>query len=507
MSEVPDDAVWRPRTVGLVGGGVIGGGWAARLVLNGIDVRIHDPSPSAPAGVRRILTGARRAYRALTMGPLPPEGSLRFCTSIAEAVSDAEFVQESAPEQLDLKQELLAEISRHAPPQAPIATSTSGLRPTQLQARMRGPERLLVAHPFNPVYLLPLVELCAGEATAKRFVKQAAALYRGLGMHPLRVRNEIDGFLADRLLEALWREALWLVHDDVATVSELDDAIRYGAGLRWAFMGTFLTYRIAGGERGMRHFLEQFGPALALPWTKLAEVPELTDQLIAKLVAQSDAQAAGRSIEQLEHERDACLVALLQGLRGHTMGAGATFAAWERRLASCGSPQVPVEERSAPQPLLMVRREIPPSWIDYNGHMTESRYLDLFSEAIDGVLRAIGVLGEYIEAGHSYFTVETHISHIGQLFGGDRVTVSTQVLGQDAKRLHVFHVMSRSGDPGDVVATAEQMLIHVDIAAGRAAPVKEPVRSRVAALSAAHSALPVPTRAGRRIEMSSSRRI
>jgi len=319
-------------------------------------------------------------------------------------------------------------------------------------------------------------------------------------MHPLRVRTEIDGFLADRLLEALWREALWLVHDDVATVSELDDSILYGAGLRWAFMGTFLTYRIGGGDRGMRHFLEQFGPALALPWTKLTDVPELTDALIAKLVSQSDAQAAGRSIGQLERERDDCLVALLQGLRTQSTGAGATFAAWERRLASLAP--VPEQLRDGSGPLRMVERNIPPSWIDYNGHMTESRYLDLFSDAIDGVLRVIGVLGEYMEQGHSYFTVETHISHLGQLFGGDRVTVTTQVLGHDEKRLHVFHVMTRGEDPGDVVATAEQLMIHVDVAAGRAAPVQEPVRSRVAQLSEAHAALPVPERAGRRIALS-----
>ena len=141
---------------------------------------------------------------------------------------------------------------------------------------MTHPERFVVGHPFNPVYLLPLVEVVAGEQTSEETVERALAFYASIGMKPLRVRKEIDGFVADRLLEALWREALWLVHDDVATVEEVDDAIRYGAGLRWAQMGTFLTYRIAGGEDGMRHFLAQFGPALEWPWTKLTDVPELT---------------------------------------------------------------------------------------------------------------------------------------------------------------------------------------------------------------------------------------
>jgi len=497
-----DGPSWRPARVGLVGGGVIGGGWAARLVLNGIDVCIHDPAPDASRRVEELLAGARRAFASLTTSPLPPEGSLRVCDSIEEAVVDVDFVQESVPERLELKQELLATISLHARDDAPIASSTSGLRPTDLQAGMRLPERLLVGHPFNPVYLIPLVELCAGERTAPSFLDRAADLYRAIGMRPLRVRREIDGFLADRLLEALWREALWLVHDGVATVSELDDAIRYGAGLRWAFMGTFLTYRIAGGELGMRHFLAQFGPALALPWTKLTDVPELTDEFIDELVTQSDEQAAGRSIAELERARDACLVSLLQGLRSTGVGAGATLASWERGLMSPVAVDAREGER-VPAPLELVAREIPPSWMDYNGHMTESRYLDLFSEATDGLLRWIGVTGEYLQRGRSYFTVETHISHLAQLFAQDRVRVSTQLLGHDHKRLHVFHVITRrAGEEDQVVAAAEQMMVHVDLAGGSSTPADPQVLARVASLSQAHAALPRPERAGRRISLS-----
>ncbi len=194
-----------------------------------------------------------------------------------------------------------------------FGSSTSGLLPTELQRDMEHPERLVVGHPFNPVYLLPLVEVVGGTATAAASIDRAVDVYRSVGMRPLVVRKEIDGFVADRLLEALWREALWLVNDGVATVSEIDDAIRFGAGLRWSFMGTFLTYRIAGGEAGMRHFMEQFGPALQWPWTKLMDVPELTGELLDRLVDESDEQAGGRSIRELEALRDDCLVAVIQG--------------------------------------------------------------------------------------------------------------------------------------------------------------------------------------------------
>src|SRR5215213_5734898 len=262
----------RPHSVALLGGGVIGGGWAARFVLNGVDVRFFDPDPEAARKVDAMLAGARRAYRKLTLAPLPAEGGLTLVRSLEEAVEGVDFVQESAPEREEVKRAVLAAASRAAGPGVVFASSTSGLLPSRLQADMEHPERLTVGHPFNPVYLLPLVELCGGERTAPETLERAAAVYRGLGMRPLVVRREVDAFVADRLLEALWREALWLVADDVATVEEVDDAIRFGAGLRWACMGTFLTYRIAGGPAGMRHFLEQFGPALALPWTRLTEV-------------------------------------------------------------------------------------------------------------------------------------------------------------------------------------------------------------------------------------------
>jgi carnitine 3-dehydrogenase len=260
------------------------------------------------------------------------KGHLAFGRSIAEAVRDAGFVQESAPEQEGLKRRILAEVDAHARPDALVCSSTSGLLPSRLQADMARPERLMVGHPFNPVYLLPLVEVCGGEKTAPEHVDRAVTFYRSIGMRPLRIRKEVDGFVADRLLEALWREALWLVHDDIATVEDVDDAIRFGAGLRWALMGTFMVYRIAGGEGGMRHFMTQFGPALKWPWTKLTDVPELTGPFLDKIAVQSDAQAGGLSIRELERKRDDCLVAILQALKTQQFAAGEVLRAYEERL-------------------------------------------------------------------------------------------------------------------------------------------------------------------------------
>jgi carnitine 3-dehydrogenase len=482
----------RPRTVALLGGGVIGGGWAARFALNGVDVRLYDPAPEAAATVEEVLANARRALRRLTLAPLPAEGAVTLVDTPEEAVAGAEFVQESAPERERLKVELLAAASRAAAPDVVFATSTSGLLPSRLQADMVHPERFTVGHPFNPVYLLPLVELCGGERTAPETIERAGAVYRSVGMRPLPLRREIDAFVADRLLEALWREALWLVADDVATVQEIDDAIRFGAGLRWAAMGTFMTYRIAGGAAGMRHFMEHFGPALELPWTKLTDVPELTPELVDRIVAQSDAQADGRDVRALERLRDDCLVSLIQGLRTHDVGAGAVLAAYERALFADAPTAAPT---AADGPLRLHATVVAPDWIDYNGHAHESRYLQVFGDTTDALLRHLGV---DLDAGSSYYTVESHLSHLGQARADERLHTTTQVLAFDSKRLHVFHALYRTDDDA-LIATAEQMLLHVDTRTERASAADPALLGRIEALATAHAALPRPERAGRSI--------
>jgi carnitine 3-dehydrogenase len=298
------------RRVAIVGAGVIGSGWAARSLAAGLDVIAWDPSPRAEGAMRAAIALAWPSLEKRGLAPGASPTRLSFAPSLREAVAAADFVQENAPEREALKQDLLAEIDAAAPAHAIIASSTSGLLPTTLAAKMARPERLVVGHPFNPVYLLPLVEIVGGEKTAPAAIEAAKAFYRSIGMRPLPLRKEVEGFVADRLMEALWREALWLVNDDVATTEEIDAAVVYGCGLRWALMGTFLTFHLAGGEGGMRHMLHQFGPALKLPWTKLV-APELTDELIDKVAAGCEDQAAGRSIKALEARRDQFLVDLL----------------------------------------------------------------------------------------------------------------------------------------------------------------------------------------------------
>jgi len=483
--------------VALVGGGVIGGGWAGRLVENGIDVVLHDPHPEAERRVREVLENAELAWTRLLRVPRA-RGTVTFAASLDEAVREADVVQESAPEDEALKRRLLTEIDALAEPTALVCSSTSGLLPSRLQADMQRPERFVVGHPFNPVYLLPLVEVVPGELTSEEAVARALSFYASVGMKPLLVRKEIDGFVADRLLEALWREALWLVHDDVATVEEVDDAIRYGPGLRWAQMGTFLTYRIAGGDEGMRHFLTQFGPALGWPWSKLTDVPELTSELVDKIAAQSDAQADGLSIRELERLRDDNLVALLHALRARRYAAGEVLRQHESRILSATAAAA---EPPDPSHLLRLHEAVvDPSWLDYNGHMTEARYLEVFADATDAFLAYVGLDADYLRRGSSAYTVETHLRHLREVSGLEAFQVETQVLGADEKRVHLFHTL-RHGSTGEVHATGEHMLLHVDAQAGRVTHWEEPVAARVAAAAAAHAWLPAPEGAGRAIAL------
>ena len=316
----------------IVGAGVIGGGWAARFLLHGCTVAVFDPSETARDGLEATLAAARRSLPKLYDAPLPDEGRLISALDLETAVADADWIQESVSEDLDLKRRVHAAVAKGSRPDAPIASSTSGFRPSVLAADSAHAARLLVCHPFNPVYLLPLVEVVPSERTSPVVVDQAMAVLEALGMKPVRIRREIDAHVADRLLEAMWREALWLVRDGIATTEEIDTVIRCGFGPRWAQMGLFETYRIAGGEAGMRHFLAQFGPALKWPWSRLTDVPELTDELIEKIAQQSDEQARGASIRELERRRDDNLVAMFRALKAKDQGVGAVLNSAEARL-------------------------------------------------------------------------------------------------------------------------------------------------------------------------------
>ena len=299
--------------VAIVGAGVIGSGWAARCLAHGLDVIAWDPAAGAERRLRDSVANAWPALTRVGLAPGADPARLRFVDDLAACVGGADFVQESAPENEDLKRRMLAEIDAAAAPHVIIASSSSGLLPSSIQADCRHPGRIVIGHPFNPVYLLPLVEVLGGARSSPAALDAAIAFYASLSMRPLRVRTEVPGYISDRLQEALWRELLHMVTEGVATTAEIDDAIRFGPGLRWAFMGTCLTFHMAGGDQGMRHMLAQFGPALQLPWTKLV-APALTDALVDRMVEGTAAQAAGRSVKQLERYRDDALISIMETL-------------------------------------------------------------------------------------------------------------------------------------------------------------------------------------------------
>lgn len=461
----------------IIGGGVIGGGWAARFLLSGWDVNVYDTDPEAERKIGEVLDNARRSLPALHEHALPPEGTLTFATSLDEAVKGTTWIQESVPERLEIKHKVFAEIQKHCPADALIGSSTSGFKPSELQEGAERPRQIFVAHPFNPVYLLPLIELVGTPDTTAR----ASKVLDGIGMKPLVVRQEIDAHIADRFLEAVWREALWLIKDGVATTEEIDDAIRFGFGLRWAQMGLFETYRIAGGEAGMAHFIEQFGPALQWPWTKLMDVPELTDELVQTIASQSDEQSGAHSIRELERIRDDNLVVMMRALKTRDWGAGALLKAQDKTLK-------PTYDTT--QELITVRRVIPIDWTDYNGHMNESRYGQLWSDAADEIMELIGADADYIKSGLSYFTVDTHTRFLNECHAGDPIHVQTHVLVGEGKKLRLHHEMKDAN--GDLVSTCTQMLIHVSLETRRSCPPADTVAANLAKLVDDQSNLPKP---------------
>jgi carnitine 3-dehydrogenase len=472
------------RKAAIIGGGVIGGGWAARFLLNGWDVGVFDPDPEAERKIAAVLGNARLALPALSDVPMPAEGRLTFHGTIGEAVEGAEYVQESVSERIDLKKKIYAQLQQ-ANPGVLIGSSTSGFKASDLQEGSSAPHNIIVAHPFNPVYLLPLSEVSGSPANSAETVERTVQIMRDIGMFPLVIRKEIDAFIGNRFLEAVWREALWMLVDGVATTEEIDEAIRMGFGLRWGQMGLFETYRIAGGEAGMRHFMAQFGPALKWPWTKLMDVPEFNEELVDLVASQSDAQSGMYGIRELERIRDQNLVGFLRSLKERNWGAGKVLREHDARRAAA------FEVEPSGAPLALAQMQVLPGWIDY---MTESRYLFAASETCDAFLRLIGAGMEYVAAGHSYYTAETHIMHLGEAKLGDRLTGTLQVLASDEKRLHTFIRILKDGVP---VATVEQMCLHVDMKAGKTVPAAAEVLAKLGPITAAHRALPKPEAAGR----------
>jgi carnitine 3-dehydrogenase len=311
----------RIRTVGIAGAGLIGAGWAARFLARGLNVICYDPAPDAEAKVKAAVRVAWPAILKLMGVEKVKKGKLTFTANVAEMAKTADFVQEAAPEREDLKIKLFAAIDKASRPDVIIASSSSGFLPSRLQSKCTHPERVIIGHPFNPVYLLPLVETVGGEKTSGEALDRAAAFYESAGMKVLRLKKEIDGYICDRLQEALWREALNILDKDIGSTADIDDSIVYSAGMRWAIMGSFMTYHLAGGPGGMRHFIAQFDPTLELPWTDL-KFPKWNKALETRLVEGCEAQGAGKAVAAWEAKRNDVLVDMMLLFAKHDIASG-----------------------------------------------------------------------------------------------------------------------------------------------------------------------------------------
>ncbi|MEZ5091731.1 3-hydroxyacyl-CoA dehydrogenase NAD-binding domain-containing protein [Nocardioides sp.] len=301
------------RTVACVGTGVIGGGWAAHFLGRGYNVVAWDPSEGAEDRLRHLVAQAWPALTELGLADGASQDRLRFEPDLAAAVDGVDVIQESAPETLELKRRLLADIDAVAAPDIVISSSTSGYLMSDMQVDCATPERTIVGHPFNPPYLIPLVEVVGGEKTTQEVVEWTSAFFTAAGKSVITMDREVPGFIANRLQEALWREALHMVAANEATVEQIDLSITDGPGLRWPIHGPCLTFHLAGGQGGMAHMLHHFGPALESPWTRLIS-PELTDDLRDAMIAGCEDEAAGRTIDELNRERDAGVIAILRAL-------------------------------------------------------------------------------------------------------------------------------------------------------------------------------------------------
>ena len=300
------------RRVSVIGAGTIGASWAAYFLARGFEVGAYDPLPNGEAFARRFIDNAWPTLEKLNaVQPGADRKRFAFFKEPAAAVKDAEFVQESGPEREDLKIELFATLDAALPPETVIATSSSGLLISRVSATCRHPQRCVIGHPFNPPHLIPLVEVVGGAKTSPEAITKAMNFYRDIGKHPIHIRKEVRGHVANRLQAALWREAVHLVADGVVSVADADAAIAYGPGLRWALMGPHLTFHMAGGEGGMAHFMSHIGPAIQ-GWMDDLGQTRLTPEVQKAIINGVTEEAAGRSMADLQRWRDRKLIEILK---------------------------------------------------------------------------------------------------------------------------------------------------------------------------------------------------
>jgi len=297
------------KKVAVIGTGVIGAGWIIRCLAHNKIVYAFDKDPKLKNSLIKEIKRTWPYVKKLFKKNKINLKNFYYFTSLEKTLKEADFIQECATENYALKTKLMSTIGNYAKPNAIISSSSSGLLPTRIYSKCKNPQRSIIGHPFNPVYLLPAVEIVPGKKTSSKYLNQAKIFYKSISMNPIMVKKELPGYLSDRLQEALWREGLHIINEGYATTEDLDRAIEDGPGLRWSLMGTFLTFHLAGGKAGMKHMLEQFGPALKLPWTKL-KAPKLTKNLSSRIISGTKNQSKGKSVSMISNIRDEYLVEL-----------------------------------------------------------------------------------------------------------------------------------------------------------------------------------------------------
>ena len=308
------------RRVAIIGTGVIGASWTALFLAKGLEVTATDVAPNAEATLRRFIEAAWPALKRLGLAPGASQSKLTFTADLAAAVRGVDLVQENGPERIDFKKKLYGQLDELLPPDVIIASSSSGLTMSEIQSGAAShPERCVIAHPFNPPHLVPLVEIVGGAKTSEETIERASEFYTALGKQTARLHKEVPGHVANRLQAALAREVYYLVAEGVVSVADVDKALCWGPGLRWGIMGQVMLNHLGGGEGGIEHFFQQFtGPMTA--WWKVLGSPELTPDLQRKLIDGVHAEAGARSVDELAAERDEVLLGLLE-LRTKSAGA------------------------------------------------------------------------------------------------------------------------------------------------------------------------------------------
>lgn len=302
------------KTVGIIGAGLIGSGWAARCLAHGLTVIAWDPDKTVEKKFRANIENAWLVLEEIGLSANADMDRLTMVEDLDACASACDFFQENAPDNEKLKRDLITRVDTLAKPDAIIASSSSGILPTLLQRECKHPERVIIGHPFNPVYMLKLVEIMGGEKTSNQTIKEAGAFYRSIGMRPLHCRKEIEGYISDRLQQAIFHEALYMIRMGVATSSEIDAAITGGAGRRWAMMGPMMTFHLAGGEGGLRNAMHHWSPEEVNPWTHLP-APDFTPELIEAAAGGCEQAQGNRTITDFEMRRDKCLLAIDKALQ------------------------------------------------------------------------------------------------------------------------------------------------------------------------------------------------